>query len=165
MKKINTSKALVMNSLAIFSSVVITSCGIYETTDYSEYRGASVTRGTGGTVKQVSGIDVWTSGTPNRKFKILGLVNQSYTNDNSAVSVLAGMGKNSKIAKIAKSKGGDAIIYMNNSTKLTGYSRDGMAFGQAYGGYGSTHVHVQSFSNTRANTQSNSQVAVIKYLE
>jgi len=165
MKKININKNFRMSTITLFSLVGITSCGIYESTDYSEYRGASVMRGTGGTVKQVSGIDVWTTGTPNRKFMILGLVNQSYTNDNSAVSVLAGMGRSSKIAKLAKSKGGDAIIYMNDSTRLTGYSRDGMAFGHAYGGYGSAHAHVQSFSNTRANTQSNSKVAVIKYLE
>ena len=165
MKKMNISRALRISSLGLFSLVAITSCGVYQSTNYSEYRGDSITRGTGGTVKQVGGIDVWTTGTPNRQFKILGLVDQSYTNDNSAVSVLAGMGRSAKIAKLAKSKGGDAIIYMDNSTKLTGYSRDGMAFGHAYGGYGSTHAHVQSFSNTRANTHSNSKVAVIKYLE
>lgn len=151
--------------LPIGFSLALVSCGAYTNTQFSEYRGASVTQGTGGTVKQVNGLDVWTSGTPNRKFKILGLIDQAHTNDNSVLSVVSGMGKNSEIIKLAKAKGGDAIIYLSNSTKVTGYSTDGMAFGNSYAGYGSNHTHVHAFANTRANTRSQSRIAVIKYMD
>lgn len=53
----------------------------------------------------VDGIDFWENGTPNRRFKVLGII------DHSRLHYVVALGSRDKaIAKAAKEHGGDAVI-------------------------------------------------------
>ena len=61
----------------VFTALVlglITSCS---STTFTEYRGASIVQGKGGTLRVVDGVDFWENGDPNRKYKILGVIDDS----------------------------------------------------------------------------------------
>lgn len=51
-------------------------------TRFVEYRGQAVIEGKGGTVRNVKGIDIWETGEPNGKYRILGLINQEMIQNN-----------------------------------------------------------------------------------
>jgi len=57
----------------VFGAMMLPGCARYTQTSFSEYRGPSEFAGRGGTVKTVDGIDVWTSGQPDRRFRVLGV--------------------------------------------------------------------------------------------
>ena len=145
----------------------------YNQTSFSQYQGPSEFTGRGGTVKNVDGIDIWTSGEPNRRFQIVGVIDQSHYNNNSVMSFVAGMSKDSELIATAKKQGGDAIIFIGSDSVVTGYKTSGWASGQSTGtvsGYpGGAAYSGQSSAygtaRTDANTRSSTRVAVIKYLQ
>jgi hypothetical protein len=56
-------------------------------------------------VRVVDGIEFWESGTPNRKFKILGVL------DHSRLHYVVALGsRDGAIAKAAKERGADAVV-------------------------------------------------------
>jgi hypothetical protein len=143
------------------AALLLAGCALYTQTSFTEYRGPSEFTGRGGTVKNVEGIDVWTFGEPDRRFKVLGMIDQSHYNNRSVMSLIAGAVKDSEIVAIAKKYGGDAIIFMGADSVVTGYSTSGYVSGQAVGGYSSGY----GTAYTHANRQTNTRVLVIKYLD
>jgi hypothetical protein len=141
-------------------TLLLASCALYTKTQFTEYRGPSEFRGEGGTVRKVDGIDVWQTGTPDRKFKLLGLIQQSHQDNHSLMSAIAGASKDSALIKQAKANGGDAIIFLRSSSAITGFTTHGYASG-TYSGSSSAY----GTANTRANTRTDKAVAVIKYLD
>ncbi|MDA1278284.1 MAG: hypothetical protein O2960_30185 [Verrucomicrobia bacterium] len=148
-------------------------CAAFTKTTFSEYRGPSEFQGQGGTVRKVDDIDVWETGAPNRKYRVLGIIQQSHYDNHSLVSVIAGASKDSAIVKEAKKQGGDAIIVLGSSSAITGYSTAGSIHGSQTGslsGYGSGSSYSGTYrgslsAQTRANTQTEKSIAVIKYLD
>lgn len=136
-------------------------CALYNKTEFSEYRGPSESQGQGGTVRKVSGIDVWETGTPDRRFKVLGVIRQSHYDNHSLMSMIANTSKDSDIIKQAKAHGGDAIIVLGSSSAISGFttfsSAQASQSGTSYSGYGT--------ANTVANTRTEKVIAVIKYLD
>ena len=163
--------------ITVAGSVMLSGCALYTQTSFSEYRGPSEFTGRGGTVKTIDGIDMWTSGDPNRRFRVLGVIDQSYYNNRSVMSLIAGTTKDSAMIATAKKYGGDAIIFLGSDSVVTGYTTRGWASGQStgaysgsYGGgtYGGTYSgnsFVYGTARTHANTQTATSVAVIKYLD
>jgi len=147
---------------------MLSGCALYTQTEFAEFRGPSEFRGRGGTVKKIEGIEVWTSGEPNVRFKVLGVIDQSHYNNASIMSLIAGLTKNSEIIALAKKQGGDAIIALGSGSAVTGYSSIGYATGHASGVYSkgmySGSASALSTSYTHADTQTYSRLAVIKYL-
>jgi hypothetical protein len=92
--------------------MLIVSCG---TTTFTEYRGPSLVEGKGGTVRNVGGIEFWENGDPNRKYRILGVINDS--RDEGAI---ARSSRDGSIAKITRERGGDAVILVGNSHEYNG---------------------------------------------
>jgi hypothetical protein len=125
---------------------LLAGCALYTPTQFTEWRGPAEFKGAGGTVRNIDGVDVWTFGEPDRRFKLLGLIEQDYYDNNSVMSFLAGATKDSRIIKAAKEQGGDAIIILRRDSRLLGYS--------AY-----------SVGTLSANTQTTSIIAVVKYLD
>jgi hypothetical protein len=152
-------------------------CALYTNTQFTEYRGPSELKGDGGTVRTVDGIDVWQTGTPNRKYKVLGLIQQSHYDNHSLMSTIASVSKDSEIIKQAKVHGGDAVIILGTISAITGYTTYGVAQGTQSGtlsGYGNGSYYNGTYSgsssafgiaNTHANTRTDTSIAVIKYLE
>lgn len=89
-------------------------------TNFTEYRGPDLVQGTGGTVRTVEGIEFWENGNPNRKVKILGVID-----DKRADGLFSKSSRDSALAKTAKSKGGDAVILMDSSSRAEGFTQRG----------------------------------------
>ncbi len=85
-----------------------------------------VVEGQGGTMDVVDGIEIWKSGTPPRRYEVIG-----YIDDTRRVTGLINQarlkGLPGKLARIAKANGGDAIIAVSEDESATGVA------GNAYG--------------------------------
>lgn len=139
-------------------------------TNYSAFEGGRVVEGTGGTKKTVEGIDIWNNGSPPRKFKVIGIID-----DVRRQSLIGMAGYEGTLVKNAREAGGDAIIFLDSRSDLVGYHHSGESgtartTGSAYG-YGNTAYYqgkttYQSYgSSTRAIRDKITKVAVIKYVE
>ena len=84
-------------------------------TEYSTYEGNAIRTGTGGTKKVVEGIDIWDSGSPPRKFKVLGVVR-----DSRSTGPLGQMNFYKTLAAQARAQGGDAVIIVGSRVRHTG---------------------------------------------
>ena len=155
----------------------VSGCAMYTKTTFSEYRSDNnIFIGKGGTVKVVDGIDVWTHGEPNRKYKVVGIIEQSNYDNRSLVSLIAGATKDSEIITVAKEHGANGLIYLRRDSRITGYSTNSMATGNTTGSISGTYgdgsydgtydadTMVQGTSTTHANTRETRVIAAIKYL-
>jgi hypothetical protein len=104
-------KVFVFFLAALFSGLV-TSCS---STKFMEYRGPNIVQGKGGTLRVVDGVDFWENGDPDRKYKILGVID-----DSRGDGLISRIGKDSDIANKAKEYGGDAVIFIGSDRELRG---------------------------------------------
>ncbi len=115
-------------------AVFLASCSSLVTdTKFKEYHGGGDIHGAGGTKRTVAGVDVWENGTPNRRFRVLGVLEDSTLENTGAapytLNVLSVMSANSlatrdkRLAKKAKEHGADAIVFVARS-------RDFLSMGQ-----------------------------------
>jgi hypothetical protein len=135
-------------------------CG-YTQTRFSEWRSSNpYYEGNGGTVEHRNGIDIWTSGEPDRPFELLGVIDTAQSNAANYIAYFERAGHDAEIINTAKENGGDAIVLLNKNSQITGYTTRSSAYAQAYGGqaYGSGR------STTQANTITTTQIAVVRYL-
>jgi hypothetical protein len=139
-------------------------------TNYSAFEGGRVVEGTGGTKKTVDGIDIWNNGTPPRKFKVIGIID-----DVRRQSLIGMAGYEGALVKKAKEAGGDGIIFLDSHSELVGYYNSGESgtahtTGSAYG-YGNTAYYqgqttYQSYGSTTSAIRNKvTKVAVIKYVD
>lgn len=101
--------------LVVLGSVALGTLSGCASTQYSTYEGGGIQQGTGGTKTTVNGIDIWKDGTPPRRFKILGIID-----DERRDSLLGMMGYYQDLAKKAKAAGGDAIILVGSADSFAG---------------------------------------------
>jgi hypothetical protein len=97
----------------VLVAILSTSCR--STTGFTEYRGQGVVEGKGGTVRVVEGIDFWENGEPDRRYRILGVID-----DSRGEGFVSRSGKDKAIAKVARERGGDAVILSGSSREFTG---------------------------------------------
>ena len=72
--------------------------------------------GTGGTIRRVNGIDIWANGTPNRKYKIIGIIDYNAP-DGAPLHI---MQRDDKITERCLSNGCDALILIKANKYSTG---------------------------------------------
>jgi hypothetical protein len=74
---------------------------------FTKYSGSEIFQGTGGgTMRTIDGIQFWEHGEPDRKYKILGVIDHSHKHGH-----LPSFGStDSTIAKVARERGGDAVM-------------------------------------------------------
>lgn len=136
-------------------------CAAYAQTTYQDWRAKNpYFAGGGGTVQNRDGIDVWTSGTPDRPFEVLGVINAAQTNDFNAIAIVARANQDTKIIKLAKEHGGDALVWLSADTQVTGYTTSGSAYAHSFG----NSAYARGSAKTRANTVSSGVLAVVRYL-
>jgi hypothetical protein len=94
-------------------------------TDYYTYTGTDVYQGHGGAAKNVNGIDIWLTGTPLRKFKIIG-----YITDSQPSKLIPMATRDSDLAATAKKNGGDGILMQGEEFAPSGNAirREGQYF-------------------------------------
>jgi hypothetical protein len=91
-------------------TILLTSCS---TTNFTEYHDQNIIEGKGGTVRVVEGIDFWEKGEPDRKYKILGVIDDS-RHEGANFQFL----KDQDIALDARKHGGDAVILTDSSREV-----------------------------------------------
>jgi hypothetical protein len=111
--------------------VMVLLCGC-SSTKFTEYDEAKVVQGAGGTVHDVDGIDFWESGSPARKYKILGVINQSRGARvplGRLTRIFSDNGnsddKDAALAKVAHEHGGDAVIFVSKDQEQSDAGRFG----------------------------------------
>jgi hypothetical protein len=111
-----------MKHYIVFGMVVVGMfAGGCTSTSFTEYRGQGVLEGKGGTVRKVEGIEFWENGEPDRKYRILGVIDDS-RGDSIFIPV-----KDSTIAKVARKRGGDAVILAVADREFSGFDNYGNA--------------------------------------
>lgn len=105
--------------LTVIMSVGFISCS---TTKFTTYRGAGLVQGKGGTVRTVEGVDFWENGDPDRKYKVIGVIE-----DSRGDGLISRWGKDSDIARKVRESGGDAIVFIGEDRKLRGVDKYGSA--------------------------------------
>jgi len=99
------------------------------TVDFQPYEGKNnLYEGDGGTKIVVDGIDFWASGSPPRKYSIIGMV---------VSEIGSGVGDEATIRKSVagevKKQGGDAAVQVNNNSSFAGVIRTAPGFYMAAG--------------------------------
>ncbi len=100
--------------------------GCVSSTSFKPWSGPSEFKGTGGTVRKVDGIDIWENGDPARRYRLLGLIDQSTLGDAGAMLLLGG-NPQERIVKEAKKRGGDAIIVITSTAQITPANQGALA--------------------------------------
>jgi hypothetical protein len=97
--------------------------------EYSGYEGpAQIVTGTGGTKITKNGIDYWTSGTPPRRYQVVGMVTDKRDEQWDGGHAIG----SPSIAKKVKAAGGDAVIVQSqNEAGHTG----GYGFGSGFAAF------------------------------
>lgn len=154
--------------LFAFFLIFTTSCS---TSRYSVYQSSEIFQGHGGSVKKVNGVDIWGSGAPNCKFKILGVVDVTQHDTLNSSGFLSGMiqrsiqssGLESDLIRQVKAHGGDGILLGQSGKSLSSISYYTTGTVTDYGGTGTGTVNANTFSNIKYDHQT--QGYVIKYVE
>jgi len=125
------------------------------TTEYKVFEGVGtgIMEGKGGAKVVVKGMEVWDTGEPPRKFKILGFV------DDNRDTGWTGEDKQSvreDVVEKARGAGGDAVVKINTQSQLSEFYKAGGASTNVYGSYASPALGLYG--------RNFSKYAVIKYL-
>ena len=145
-----------MRTLLVALAVLALSTGTaaFAREHFQVYEGPDAVRtGTGGARETKNGIDYWTTGTPPRQYKVIGLLI-----DKRGSGILSGDPVGSKsVAYTVKAQGGDAVIIGDEEEKTIGFVGSGTSFG-----YGQTRT---MFGGARAVVKRKTMMLVVKYLD
>jgi hypothetical protein len=149
--------------ILLAATLALSSCS----TDYYAYSGSPVYTGQGGASKNVDGIDFWVIGTPPRKFRIIG-----YIEDSRKRGLIENTTRDPNVADKAKAAGGDAVIRTGDFEQYVGTVSSATRTAYTTGNASFVGNTAQLNANTTASGTAvsvpilwrNSQYLVIKYL-
>jgi hypothetical protein len=137
--------------ILLLNSALLIGCA---STDYQamESREPLIGQGQAGTRKVVDGVDIWTFGAPPRKYRVLGVIN-----DTRGAGPLPMAGYYSGIAAKVKQYGGNAAIEVGSSRQYVGTTSFANAATTTSGGYSGTGYNYGNLStvNGTVNATSN----------
>ena len=84
-------------------------------TDFSAYEGSPVYQGAGGSKKIIEGVDVWNFGTPPRRYRVIGIIDDTRGGGPAPMAFHL-----SALASKARRQGGDGVIILNQSNEQIG---------------------------------------------
>ena len=132
----------------------ITGCA---STSFQAYEGSGQHRvGQGGTRTTVDGVDIWDNGDPPRHYLIIGYIDDQRGGDGISNSM-----RNGDIAAKVKEAKGDAAIFLNSNSQVTGMVSTGT--GQTYTYGNQTNAFGTGFGIP--SSKMNSKYMVIKYIQ
>jgi hypothetical protein len=114
-------------SIAALVAVALSSCA----TNYYTYSGSGMMIGQGGASTMVNGVELWVTGTPPRKYQIIG-----YIEDTRPGGPIPMAARNSQVAAKARAQGGDGVILNSDLAEHIGTISNGNAFAWSNGYYG-----------------------------
>jgi hypothetical protein len=114
----------------VFVALVLL-CGC-SSVKFTEYHVAEIIQGSGGTARDVDGIEFWDKGDPDRKYKILGVIKENPKHRlplGRLTRIFSDSGnsddKDSAIAKVARKHGGDAVIFVSKNREQSDAGQTG----------------------------------------
>jgi len=98
--------------------------GCISSTAFQEWQGPDEFTGQGGLRRTVDDIDIWENGSPDRTYKVLGVVDTTVVSKAPCMAVTGGHKSqlDSHLAKEAKKHGGDAVILVHADSDVFGTS-------------------------------------------
>lgn len=138
--------------IAVLVFLLLAGCSM-ATTKYRVFEAKQTDfEGAGGTKDVVNGVDVWVTGAPPRKFRILGVISDLRPN-----GVIPQNNKLPELTKATKDQGGDAMILYTSEERFAGTVAVGnvSTFGTSATG---TAVSVPAYKSL-------SRYLVVKYLD
>lgn len=141
-------------AITLALTITVANVPAFAESRFAIYEGKdSIVEGRGGTKEVSNGIDWWVSGSPPRKFQILGTIT-----DNRKDKLLSGKAIGSKkITKMVLDQGGNAVIVLNQDSQYAGSTGVANVFGD--GNYGSVVASGRAVHNITTT------FVVVKYLE
>lgn len=137
----------------VFLAVVLACAHVRQ--QYAAYEGPdAVRKGEGGTKFTVDGVDFWTTGSPPRQYRILGILTDTRRDKRIAAASFA-----PDIAERVAEVGGNAVIYIDESTKYVGTYSTGHATATSYGNTASANAYGYGVAISDKSTQ----LLVIRY--
>lgn len=147
-------------SLLALVPILLSSCAAvqeaYSPTIFKPWSGATEFVGKGGTVRTVDGIDIWENGEPDRKFRLLGIIEQTTIRDSSVMSAFTQGNAEPRLVAEAKKHGADAITFVSQQSRFLGADVSVDAAGYYSG------QNALQFNDRSSNMK---KVAVVKYLD
>lgn len=120
---------------------------------FAPYEGRDAVQvGQGGTRIQKHGVDFWTTGTPPRRFRVVGV----FTDRRSDKPLSGDAVGSSSVAKKVLEAGGDAVIVQGSEVRVAGFISSGSA--QAFGNT------IYGVGRGRAVNKITTDMLVVKYL-
>ena len=115
-----------MKRLIVLLGAVTSLAGCGGGPEFQRYVGPSgETKGSGGTVETVAGVDFWQNGTPPRKFRILGEFDDEWRGGGLERSDMK------YLARHVKEQGGDAAIFVSAERELGNANLNGIRWDEA----------------------------------
>jgi hypothetical protein len=122
--------------------------------DYASYEGKdAIQEGHGGTKVAKNGIDFWTSGSPPRRFQVLGILTDARKDRLLDGNVIG----SKSVAKKTLEAGGNAVIVAGSDTAAAGFVQFNNAYANGNGFSGNSTGRMVNRTTTR--------LIVIKYLD
>ena len=134
---IQFSKTIKFNLVVCVAALTVVSGCATSNVSFLPYRGTqSVFKGSGGTVRQLKGIDVWENGDPDRKFKLIGIIEQigqdsssrRLINLNITGQIKSGI-QESELVDLVKKNNGDALVLISKESKISGLDGQDVSYG------------------------------------
>jgi hypothetical protein len=106
-------------------ALLLTAC--ISTSHFRSWDGPAEFEGQGGAFATKDGIDIYSAGAPNRKCRILGIIDSSTMSSAEMMVLFGDSWSTSKLVKEAKARGGNAVILTDDRVKLLGWVSSGTA--------------------------------------
>jgi len=84
-------------------------------TEFKEWRGGGVQRGSGGACAVVDGVEMWSYGAPNRPYRVIGVLE-----DSRPGGIIPMARRDGNIAAEAKERGADGVIIIGSQKENVG---------------------------------------------
>jgi hypothetical protein len=154
-------------SFLVLFAFLVASCS---STDFTAYKDNTVFLGHGGVDRSINGIEFWMDGSPDRKFRIIGVVNMKQEkslslplpgmlSELSQLPQMAQGSPESHLASEAKAHGGDAVIIIQPTQDKTVDSNSGLDFDNAADGGGLSN------GDGSAKHSHSTEAYIIKYVD
>lgn len=115
--------------LPVLAACFLASCASTDK-DFTAYKDNTIFLGHGGVVRSENGIEIWTDGSPDRRFRIIGVVAIKNSAGQklplpgilSQLGQLAQSSPESHLVSEARAHGGDAVIIIQNQPSHDGFA-------------------------------------------
>jgi hypothetical protein len=99
-------------------AVIVTLSGCISVSHFQSWSGPQEFVGKGGAFVTKNGIDIYSFGTPNRKCRILGVINTTTISRAELMMIFGNSWSVSAMVKEAKKRGGNAVVFADDATQM-----------------------------------------------